>query len=211
MGREGRRIALICTHSVAAIIRAGRHHATRAFRRTAIITVILLLVGSSHAAVAKPIGYQFSSTLDFGAMAGTPIWGSMSWNDPGPGYSTAPLLSLTLNVGSRQYGLSDGLFPAYVYSPHLDPTFGFANNWGPRFQLRPNLLLGGLRNLGLFEGGNVFIVYSYLPTTPFQYLTQASGTIVAVPEPGSLVLGLSGLALALFARKRAKVGRTRVN
>jgi hypothetical protein len=145
--------------------------------------------------------------LDYGALAGTHIWGSMFWNDPGPGYSTAPIQSLTLNVGNRSYGLSDGVFPAYVQSPHLDPFFGFANDWGPRFQLRSNVLFGGLTNLSLFEGGNVFVVYSYSSTTPFQYLTQASGAL-AVPEPGTLAFGLSALVASGCALRRRATRKT---
>jgi hypothetical protein len=89
-----------------------------------------------------------------------------------------------------------------VYSPHLDPTFGFANNWGPRFQIQPGLLSGGLTNFSLFEGGNVFLVYSYLPGIPYQYLAQATSGRASIPEPGSLFFGLSGIATALYTRRR---------
>jgi hypothetical protein len=176
-----------------------------AVRRSAFIAGVVLLLGCSQAN-AHPIGYQFASTLDYGALAGTHIWGSMFWNDPGPGYSTAPIQSLTLNVGNRRYGLSDGVFPAYVQSPHLDPFLGFANDWGPRFQLRSNVLFGGLTNLSLFEGGNVFVVYSYSPAVPFQYLTQASGAL-AVPEPSSLAFGLGTLIASSYAVRRRRATR----
>jgi hypothetical protein len=201
-------IASFCTHSIATILMRGRLLPVRRMvRRTALIAAMLAFVGPLRAD-ARPIGFQFSSMLDYGILAGTPIWGSLYWNDLGPGQLTAPIQSLTLNIGSRKYGLADGLFPAYVQSPYLDPTFGFANDWGPRFQLRPELLSGGLTNFSLFEGGNVFVVYSYLPGRPFQYLTQASGRLVTVPEPGSLLLGLSGLATALYARRRLATKRS---
>jgi len=202
MGRERLDLASICTHSADAPLQRFCYAAMKAAgRRTFIIAAVVVLFGSSQAN-AHPIGYQFATTLDYGTLAGTQIWGSMFWNDPGPGYSTAPIQSLTLNVGNRRYGLSDGVFPAYIQSPHLDPMFGFANDWGPRFQLRSNVLFGGLTNFSLFEGGNVFVVYSYSPAVPFQYFTQASGTL-AVPGPSSLVVAVGALLAACYA-----VGRT---
>jgi len=115
------------------------------------------------------------------------------------------MTALTMNIGSRQYNLSHGVYPAFVQAPHLDPSFGFANNWGPNFQLRSNVLFGGLTNLSLFEGGSVFVAYSYLPSASLQYLTQARlamAPVTSIPEPNSLVLGLGALAGAWFARRR---------
>jgi len=198
MAQAGFNIASICAH-VAGVMACRR-------MSLAMVGAVLLLAGPSPAN-AYPIGFQFTSSLDYGALAGTPIWGSLTWDDLGPGYTTAPIQSLALTIGNRRYGLSDGMFPAYVQSPHLDPVFGFANDWGPRFQIRPDLLIGGLTNLSLFEGGNVFVVYSYLSNVPFQYLTQAtSGPVATVPEPGSLALAVSALLGAAYARRRRNKG-----
>jgi hypothetical protein len=155
---------------------------------------------------ASPIGIQFSSVLDYGALAGTPIWGEFRWDDPGPLQSIAPITALTLNIGTRTFNLSHGLFPAVVNSPHLTSS-GFANNWGPRFALRPEFLFGGLTHLGLFEGGTVLVSYSYLPTSAFQYVANAQVALVpaaSVPEPGSLALILGGLTGCLLVRRRTR-------
>jgi len=192
-------IARVCTLSRGTRAVRLRH----AVRQIALTAAALLLVATPRAH-ANPIGIQFSSTLDYGSLAGTPVWGSFFWDDAGPSLLTAPMTALTMNIGSRQYNLSHGAYPAFVQAPHLDPNFGFANNWGPNFQLRSNVLFGGLTNFSLFEGGSVFVAYSYLPSASLQYLTQANlaPATMTVPEPGSLVLGLGALAGAWLARRR---------
>lgn len=191
--------ALSCTLSVASI------QTRRALWRTAMLAG-LFSMWTLSSANANPIGIQFSSTLGFGPLAGTPVWGSFFWNDPGPGPTMAPVSALTVNVGSRQFGLSQGLYPAYVVNPHFDPSSGFANSWGPSFALRPEFMFGGLTHFGLFQGGAVFVAYSYSPSTPVQYLTQAQ--VALVPGPSSFLLCMAGLA-GIWVCMRAGSHRTR--
>ena len=178
----------------------------RFLRRAGIIAAVLWIALASQAH-ARPISVQFSGQLGLGALAGTPVWGSFSWNSTTAGVISAPIIALNLNIGNRRFNLSQGVYPAFVQSPYFHPVLGVGNAWGPRFSLRPEFMFGGLAHLSLFSGGNVFITYSYLPSVPIQYLTQAQVSLVpisSIPGPDTLSLSLAALASGLLARRHLR-------
>jgi hypothetical protein len=169
--------------------------------RVLLALVFALLV--SARSEASPILVSFNDALPAlnSPLDGLALSGSFTYNDPygtsgcAPTctFSTFPMLSLSLNVGSFSYNLSHVLPGAHVQGPLGDV------HWGPVAQINPTFLPSGLTSMRLLPGATVFFEYT---TAAGAFLHEpALITTRSVPGLGSFAVCLSALlALPLWRR-----------
>jgi hypothetical protein len=168
-----------------------------------VVLALAFAVLISARSEASPILVSFNDVLPAqnSLLDGLALSGSFTYNDPygtsgcAPTctFSTFPMLSLSLNVGSFSYNLSHVLPGAHVQGPLGDV------HWGPVAQINPTFLPSGLTSMRLLPGATVFFEYT---TAAGAFLHEpALITTRSVPGLGSFAVCLSALlALPLWRR-----------
>jgi hypothetical protein len=158
--------------------------------------VLLLLFTVPTSAEASLVTVDFAGTIMHGALTGTPLGGSFTYDDPYDGVlclacqttTSVPMLQLSLFVGSHNFGLSDALPGAIVVTP-------LGGWWGPGVKINPLALSAlGLSSLTLSPHGMILLAYTY--ADGFLGINHVPiTTIRSVPESTPALLLLAGIAL----------------